>query len=385
MLAVVALVATMSPITAAHAAGNVDVHIINNEGQILDVWMSGQRVVTGLAINGHIDITITAGSKQVVACRSGSGGTVTNTNCNSVVLPVTPMQQGQYDFVGGHSNTLVFGPNATLTDPTNTNTFGFTNDLTPTANGNYRVSLNNAGIPGGLNLCVNGVQVITNSLPATPGTTLAPGAENEAASSVPQMVQVASAAGLPNCGTPLFQTLLNLAAGTNTVINFVGTAASDVQVLSTDQQDVANTPVDAAFCKALLSLQGIEAQITALFAPVKAGDPATTPSKFQVKTLVDTINAAIALGDAHVPNLQKGYWGIAVQGLEDLAGQLTAFGFDLGLLKTEDQQALINFATHVAQPPNPERDTAVEGLTAYAVANCLSASTVKGSGPKFTG
>ena len=376
MLAVVALVATMSPITTAHASSDVKVHVINNQGAILDLWMSGQRVVTGLGINEHIDITITSGSKQVVACNTGSGGTVTPLTCNNPGPPaVTPFWSGQFDFVGGQNNTLVAGPGG--------NSYGFSNNISPVKNGNYRLSLNNAlGGGPGLNVCVNGVQVVTNSLSATSGTTLAPGADNEAASTVPQMVQVANTA---NCSTPLFQALLNLAVGTNTVINFVGTAASDVQVLSVDQQVVANTPVNTEFCAALLGLQGIEAQITSLFAPVKAGDPATTPSKFQVKTLVDTINATIASGDAHVPDLQKAYWQVATAGLRKLTGQLTAFGFDLGLLKTADQQALINFATGVAQPPDAERDTAVEGLTIFAVANCLSASTVKGSGPKFTG
>jgi len=383
MLAVVALVATMSPITTAHASSDVKVHVINNEGAILDLWMSGQRVVTDLAVNGHTDITITSGSKQVVACRAGSGGTVTNTNCNSVALPVTPFWSGQFDFVGGQNNTLVAGGTAAV-GGTAANSFGFSNNISPVKNGNYRLSLNNAAGPGGggVNVCVNGVQVVTNSLAATSGTTLAPGADNEAASTVPQMVQVAFDA---NCATPQFQAVLNLAVGTNTVINFTASAASDVQVLSVNQEVVANTPVNTEFCAALLGLQGIEAQITSLFAPVKAGDPATTPSKFQVKTLVDTINATIASGDAHVPDLQKAYWQVATAGLRKLTGQLTAFGFDLGLLKKDDQQALINFATGVAQPPDAERDTAVEGLTIFAVANCLSASTVKGSGPKFTG
>ena len=378
MLAVVALVATMSPITTAHASDDVTVHVINSYGVTIDVWFSGQRFVTGLVAGGQTDVSITSGSKQVVACNTGSGGTVTTTNCNNPIPPaVTPLSFGQYDFVGGHNNTLVFG--AAGGPPA---TYGFTNNLTPTKNGNYRVSLNNATGGPGLNLCVNGVQVITNSQTATAGTTLAPGADNEAASTVPQQVQIA---GDANCATPLVNTLLNLAAGTNTVLTVTQSAAFGVQILSTDQQDVANTPVSAEFCAALLSLQGIQAQITSLFATVKAGDPNTSPSKFQIKTLVDTINAAIAAGDAHVPDLQKGYWNVAVQDLEVLAGQLTALGFDFNLLKTADAQSLINFATNVAQAPNKERDTAVEGLTAFAVANCLSASTVKGSGPKFTG
>jgi hypothetical protein len=379
MLAVVALVAAMSPITAAHAASPVNVRVINAEAVSIDLWQDGVQIVTNLARGAGIDVASTGGGHQYIVCTAGSQATpVVGVSCNDGPPSTLPLAAGPIDFVSGSNNTFVVGPGG--------NGIGFTNSLSRTVAGNYRFSLNNATLAIPLNVCFNGVQMLTNILPGPPGGSSAPGSEVEGAAGQPVNVQIGTAA---NCiGAPSI--LLDLAAGTNTVITVPALppgvcTTGCAQILLVDQVAPQNVPVQSAFCTALLSLQGIQAQIKATFGAVKAGDPATSPSKFQVKSLVDTINAAVKSGDTHVTNLQKGYWDTATQGLEDLAAGLTAAGFDWNKIPTDKQQLIIDGANGVNQAPNQDLDTAKEGLTAFAVANCLSASTVKGSGPTFTG
>jgi hypothetical protein len=390
MLAVVALVATMSPITAAHAADNVTVRVVNNTGAAMDLWVDSLVKTQNLAQGGSIDIVTNAGSHDVVSCPIGSQATPsTAVGCNlAAPAPFTAVNsQTQFDWAGGTNNTVVFGNGAKASAglvASKATTFAFTNDLSPTATGQARISLNNAtGLPNipatALNLCVDGQgQVITGTPALVSSATMAHGSEVE----VPSGNRSVRFDAATNC-VGATATQLDLAAGTNSVIT-VFLSGAVFQILNVDAVDVQNIPVQSAFCSALLSLQGITAQMRATFASVVAGDPKTTPSQFQVKSLVDTINAALRAGDQHVPDLQKGYWHDATAGLESLAGYLTSAGYDFNKLPAAAQTGLLAFINGTSVKTQ-EVTTATEALTAYAVANCLSASTVKGSGPKFTG
>jgi hypothetical protein len=388
LLAVVALVATTSPITAAHAADDVTVDVVNSEGVPIDVWVDSLVKVQNLAVDASINITVSAGSHSVAICNIGSQATPsTASGCNQVGGSLAPLSVTQFDWAGGTNNTIVFGGltcEDTMCDrAAGGSTFGFTNDLSATAAGNARFSLNNAGTGLALNVCFDGQGQKLTAVPSLASSaTMAHGSEVEFPAGQPVSVRISEVA---NCvGADAI--LLDLAAGTNTVVTD-RPGVYNVRVLIVDTVDVDNVPVQSAFCTALLSLQGIEAQIKATFGAVVALDPATSPSKFQVKSLVDTINAALKAGDTHVTNLEKNFWDQATQELEDLAAELTAAGFDWNKLDLADadQQSIIDYANGVNQDPDQAVVTAKEALTAFAVANCLSASTVKGSGPKFTG
>ena len=122
MLAVVALVAAMSPITAAHAASPVNVRVINAEAVSIDLWQDGVQIVTNLARGAGIDVASTGGGHQYIVCTAGSQATpVFGVSCNDGPPSTLPLAAGPIDFVSGSNNTFVVGPGP--------NGIGFTNSL----------------------------------------------------------------------------------------------------------------------------------------------------------------------------------------------------------------------------------------------------------------
>jgi hypothetical protein len=96
-----------------------------------------------------------------------------------------------------------------------------------------------------------------------------------------------------------------------------------------------------------------------------------------VQAVVDLVNAAIAAGDATVPDTIRPQWEIVTSGLRQLVAGLTAASFDLNVVGQAGIQEILD---GLAEGPDAETQAAIDVLTDFYIANCL----ISGE-PSFTG
>jgi hypothetical protein len=379
VLAVASLVAMVPAATAGSApisaqATNASVYVINTcgtaaagcapgAGTAVDVWSGTTKIITNLAYSSAVTLSIPAGTANYVTCAPSS----TDNTCAGST-PAVPLLSGALTTVGGTNVTAVIGPGGVAQ---------FTNDISPTANGQARFTFHNDD-GATIYLCLNGAPVPGTTW-ATAGIAVGASGEAEVPASVPASLTVSIGVPIPTCaGTA--KALPGLAAGTNSVSTATLDAActtSCFQIIQVDQTRPTNSAATAAFCTSLTTLQGLKAEIKSVLGNAVAVHPSTAA----VQTLVTDINNALAAGDASVLASVKPQWETATSGLRQLAEGLTSAGFDVSLIPTAQLQTIQDGANGVNQAANPAGDAATAVLTNFFLTNCVPTTVTL----KFTG
>ncbi len=259
-----ALVPALFVGTASAVVGSSTVRVINGQpgpaGGAIDVYFDGIKLVDDLGLGQGVDITVPADNPDVTACSANSTGIdgfgvclpdTGPTPAFNVGTPLFPVAIGD----GGNYTLVILGEPVEGDAPP----LIFTNDLGPTGLNEARYTVHNASVFLPLDVCINGVKVVTGLLPgdtATVSVTAVQGAD--------YAIQLPSA---PGCPTPQGQ--VNFVAGTNFVQTIV--IASNpfcttgcVQVLFVGEGTVPNNPSTVEFCNTVLSLAGIGGELQTL-------------------------------------------------------------------------------------------------------------------------
>jgi hypothetical protein len=383
----IATIAAMVPAASASSAPvssqatNASVYIINAfhavaPGVAEDVWdgnhPSETKIATAIADGQAATVSVTAGAHILGACQSPSTQTVP-TNGGGNCTPMFGTGSATVNIVGGTNVTSIGEP---------AGGFFFTNDISPTAFGKGRFTLNNVAGVGGIDVCLDGnaTPILANVANGAAGETEVPAEVN---------ASIRFAAGGSNCTVfpfgPAFHA--NLAAGTNFVFNLTQSTTCTtacVQIIQVDQARPVNSAATNTFCAVLNpGLQALKAEIKSTLGGVNVNNLATAPGVATIQNLVNDINTQLNTGDATVPASVKPQWEIAVAGLRQLAEGLTSAGYNLALIPTASLQKIVDGANGVNQTANAAVDAATAVLTNFFLTSCVS--SVVTPQLKFTG
>ncbi len=363
LLAMLALVIGMVPMATAggqvDAQANGTVHFVNAnvnfQIDICDGSFPSNTLVDDLAFGEAADVELPGGAQDIYIALDPNDCTAGPTTLQ-IVPPI--------NVVGGQETTSILGPSAGL------NTTGV-NDTSTTPADTARLTMRN-GVLGGPNtgFCIDGALV--------DGTETVPGAQNQVevpAGAVDELALYVQGSGCTP-GEPA-----TLAACTNLVFNVFATA----QALDVDNQlfivgcELPTSDMNVSqFCTTLNpDLQAAGDAIDNLFAGVDPDNEATYPSPDAVQAVVDQINAALAAGDASVPDTVRPQWEIVSGGLRDLVAGLTAASYDLANIGPDGVADIVD---GLDEPPSAETTAATDVLTEWYLANCIPEGA-----PTFTG
>lgn len=356
--AITALIVPVAGIGAqvTSQAAEATVYTINTAGgPAVDVWYGNDKVITALASNAGISRKTAAGLQGYSVCTAGS--TAPGPACTGAAPVTAP---GTLSFVGGGNHTVVIGPGFVQL---------FTNDTSPTELGNARFTLHNGTTALPIDICIDGVKIITALAPGgLAGGTSAVELKNKQGA---QMTVVAPASG---AACPLGGSQIPLAQGTNFVLTAstaAGCTTGCVQVLQVGEKRAANVAEVPAFCTAIIGLQGVQADLKAVYGKVTPGEASTYPSGEAERELYNKITSLITAGDKTVPLTEKAAWETVTKGLRDLTRGQASTGFDFSRVPKADQQKIVDGANGVNQTPDPEVDAATKTLTAFYTTSCI--------------
>jgi len=346
----------------------------------VDVWIDGTAATTGLVQATGFDASLAAGAHSVVVCISPS----TSDTCAPGGGAQTVLSEN-ITVTGGTTYALVVEPFIAGPPPPVGVLAQFAADTTPTALGKARFQMNHGanGAPEA-SICLNG-SVVPGITDITYGNS---GIAEVAAGTYNLGVSI----GGGPCSTP---NPINLVAGTSFVLTVTDNGGNEsppcgadcVQVLVVGQGRPANTPAAPAFCKDVLGLGAVSADLKTVLGPIVVGTPSTYPTPAAVMAAVGATNAAIASGDMNVPLEIRPQWEILTAGLRDLTTGLALVGGDVTLLPPEALTAIVDGLNN--PPANPSTAAATAVLTSWFTSNCITpapaAAAATETTPAFTG
>ena len=365
LLAMLALVVGFVPMTSAggqvEAQADGDVHLVQGIAgpATFDICEGADVLAAGLGNGDVADFTLPGGNHDLSLATNGGDecGDVTN-------VPLAP----PLSVIGGEQNTAILGPAPGIG-------VQGVNDTSTTPADTTRLTMRNAFPIGDIGICVGGELVDGTLIPA-PGVGQAQAEVPSGSTTLTLYIGVAGGCQEEGDAT--------LAACTNLVFNVSGNATATA--INTPDNELfivgCELPVSdqnlTEFCLAVNpGLQDASSAIDALFAGVKAPNPETYPSPSEVQAVVDQINAALAAGDATVPDTIRPQWEIVTSGLRELVAGLTAASYDLEVIGQAGIQQILD---GLAEGPDAETQAAIDVLTDFYIGNCL----ISGE-PTFTG
>jgi hypothetical protein len=366
LLAMLALVVGFVPMTSAgsqvEAQADGNLHIVNGIGVAdppgpVTVCEGTDELATGLSNGDTADISLSGGVHSLSVALTGAGQDCTT---------ATPI--ADINVVGGQDQTLILGP------APNQSVFSL-NDTSTTPADTTRLTLRNSFPIGDIGICVGG-ELVDGTLITGTGVGTAQAEVPSGPTTLTLYIGVAGGCQEEGDAT--------LAACTNLVFNVFSNdtatapAAPDNELFIVGCELPTSDQALTQFCEAVNpGLQAASASLDALFAGVKAPNPETYPPPSEVEAVVDQVNAAIALGDASVPDTIRPQWEIVTSGLRQLVAGLTAASFDFDTIGQAGIQEILD---GMAEGPDAETQAAIDVLTDFYVANCL----ISGE-PTFTG